>query len=138
MIARTIKITEDDIQRLSSLLELWRYQRSSDREHLDALAEELDRAEVVSSDELPSDVVAMNSRVIVTDLDTGQRHDYQIVFPRDADLSEGKISVLAPIGTALLGYSVGHEIEWAVPAGVRRLRIDAGAHAPANRPAHVA
>jgi regulator of nucleoside diphosphate kinase len=135
---RTIKITKDDIVRLSSLVESWRYHRGSDREHLDALAEELDRAEVVGSGELPPDVVAMNSRVTVTDLDTGHRHDYQIVFPGHADFSEGKISVLAPIGTALLGYSVGHEIEWAVPAGVRRLRIDDVAHEPAKQPAHAA
>jgi regulator of nucleoside diphosphate kinase len=107
-----------------SLLDSWRQHRASDREHLEALEEELDRAEVVAPGEPASDVVAMNSWVTVTDLRTGERHEYQIVFPRDADFAEGKISVLAPIGTALLGYAVGNEIEWNVPGGIRRLRIE--------------
>jgi regulator of nucleoside diphosphate kinase len=135
---RTIKITKDDIARLSALVESWHDQQGSDREHLEALEEELDRAEIVASDELPPDVVAMNTWVTVTDLDTGKRHEYQIVFPRDADLNEGKISILAPIGTALLGYSVGHEVEWTVPAGIRRLRIDDVAHEPAKDAVQVA
>jgi regulator of nucleoside diphosphate kinase len=65
-----------------------------------------------------------NAWIRVTDLGTGLTHDYQVVFPRDADLSRNKISVLAPIGTALLGYRTGSEIEWRVPGGVRRFRID--------------
>jgi regulator of nucleoside diphosphate kinase len=65
----------------------------------------------------------MNSRVRVEDLDSGHLYAYQIVFPRDADLAKNRISVLAPIGTALLGYGAGTTVEWQVPSGMRRLRI---------------
>lgn len=121
---RTIKITKPDMDKLSSLLESWRSHLDADREHLQALEEELDRAEVLTTRKPPSGLVVMNSWVTVTDMNTGQRYEYQLVFPRHADLSQGKISVLAPIGTALLGYRVGSEIEWKVPGGLRRLRVD--------------
>ncbi len=74
---------------------------------------------------MPPDVVTMNSRVRVRDLRTGKEVVYQVVFPRDADASRNMISVLAPIGTALLGYQVGSEIEWDTPGGVRHLRVEA-------------
>jgi regulator of nucleoside diphosphate kinase len=121
---RTIHITEPDMKKLAALLESWRPAREVDREHARVLAEELDRAQLVDTTDARSDVVTMNSRVTVTDLDSGREHEYTIVFPRDAELSAGRISVLAPIGTALLGYAEGDEIEWNVPGGVRRLRID--------------
>jgi regulator of nucleoside diphosphate kinase len=57
------------------------------------------------------------------DLNSGYEFTYQIVFPKDADISENRISVLAPIGTALLGYRTGNSVEWRVPLGTRRLRI---------------
>jgi regulator of nucleoside diphosphate kinase len=72
----------------------------------------------------------MNSKVRVTDLDSGRTFSYQIVFPRDADISKDMISVLAPLGTALIGYRTGSEIEWRVPGGTRRLRIDAIEYQP--------
>jgi len=65
----------------------------------------------------------MNSRVRVEDLDSGHVYAYQIVFPKDADFSRNRISVLAPIGTALLGYGAGTTVEWQVPSGMRHLRI---------------
>jgi regulator of nucleoside diphosphate kinase len=122
---RTIHITEPDMEKLAALLQSWRPARDGDREHAHALAEELERAQLVERHATPEGVVTMNSSVTVTDLNTGRRHDYTIVFPRDANLDEGRISVLAPVGTALLGYAVGDEIEWKVPGGVRRLRIEA-------------
>jgi regulator of nucleoside diphosphate kinase len=125
---RTIRITEPDMKKLASLLEAWRPAREVDREHARALEEELESAHIVRAGESPAGVVTMNSQVTVTDLYTGREHAYTIVFPRDADLAAGRISVLAPIGTALLGYAVGDEIEWNVPGGVRRFRIDAVHH----------
>jgi regulator of nucleoside diphosphate kinase len=125
---RTIRITEPDMKRLASLLDAWRPAREADREHARALEEELEAAHIVRAGESPAGVVTMNSSVTVTDLDTGRQHAYTIVFPRDADLAEGRISVLAPIGTALLGYAVGDEIEWSMPGGVRHFRIDEVCH----------
>jgi regulator of nucleoside diphosphate kinase len=66
----------------------------------------------------------MNSRVRVTDLDTGTQTVYTLSFPRDADIAHDRISVLAPIGTAILGYRAGAIILADVPRGKKRLRID--------------
>ena len=65
----------------------------------------------------------MNSQVVLSDLETSEDVIYTLVFPSDADIDAGKISVLAPIGTAILGYRVGDVIEWMVPSGKRRIAI---------------
>jgi regulator of nucleoside diphosphate kinase len=119
----SIFITEQDMERLRHLLNpAWR-PLSRDQEHLEMLEQELDRAQIVSS-QVPEDVVTMNSRVRVKDVDTGEDKTYTLVFPRDADFAQGKISVLAPIGTAILGYRVGDVIEWRVPGGRKKLRVE--------------
>ncbi|HOW42400.1 MAG TPA: nucleoside diphosphate kinase regulator [Candidatus Omnitrophota bacterium] len=87
------------------------------------LEAELDRAIIVDADKIPSGVITMNSKVCLKDMDTGKDEFYQLVYPEDADIEQNKISVLAPIGTAILGYKVGDVIEWKVPAGLRRLKI---------------
>jgi regulator of nucleoside diphosphate kinase len=66
----------------------------------------------------------MRSRVRLKDLVSGETNIYSLVFPKEADFNQGKISVLAPIGTAILGYRKGDTIEWQVPSGLRRLRVD--------------
>jgi len=90
---------------------------------LNSLEGELARAEVVSAWEVPADVVTMNSLVTFVDLTTNEEESYMIVYPRDADLLNDKISIFAPVATALLGYRVGDIVEWAVPAGNRSLKI---------------
>jgi regulator of nucleoside diphosphate kinase len=125
-----IFITEPDMEKLRRLLDSVKNSASKDREHLAMLEEELDRARVVSAGRVPADVVTMNSRVRMTDLDTGKEMTYTLVFPRDADFSQGKISVLAPIGTAILGYRAGDVIEWNVPGGKRKLRVEEILHQP--------
>ena len=123
MSVRTILVTRSDMQKLMKLLDLRGTSRARDRQHLEMLAHELERAEVVPSEDIPSDVVTMHSHVLVRDLDSGRETGYTLVFPVDADINEGRISVLAPIGTALLGYREGDELEWQVPGGARRLKI---------------
>ena len=132
--ARTKKIviTEADHDRLRRLIESARLDRSRDAEHLNALEDELDRATVVKTGEIASDVVTMNSRVRVLDLDDGRETTYQIVFPGHADVAQNRISVLAPIGTGLLGYGAGATLEWRVPSGTRRFRILAVEYQPAT------
>jgi regulator of nucleoside diphosphate kinase len=93
------------------------------RAEVTALRSELERAEIFAPDEVPSDVITMNSRAELLDLDTNERMEFTLVFPADADIEEGKISILAPLGTAMLGYRVGDEFEWAVPYGYRGLRV---------------
>jgi regulator of nucleoside diphosphate kinase len=120
-----IYITEFDKKRLKGLIkfaeERWDNKVLRYLEDLDA---ELDRAEVVKPEEIPTDVITMNSTFRLNDLDTGEEVVYTLVFPADADSRNRKISVLAPIGTAVLGYRVGDTVEWEVPAGIKRLKVD--------------
>ena len=121
---RQIFITDTDRDRLEKLLLGTRQWSSRDKEHLQALEEELDKAQTVASRDIPADVVTMRSQVHVKDLKSGAEMDLSVVFPSEADSDQGKISVLAPVGTALLGYRVGDTVEWKLPGGLRRLKIE--------------
>jgi regulator of nucleoside diphosphate kinase len=120
----SIYITEPDYQRLSGLIKITRERNGVDGEYLNKLEAELDRAEIVDPKHIPADVITMRSKVRLKDLVSGEANTYSPVFPTEADFSEGKISILAPIGTAILGYKVGDTIEWPVPSGLRRLKVD--------------
>ncbi|MBN1140995.1 MAG: nucleoside diphosphate kinase regulator [Deltaproteobacteria bacterium] len=120
---RTIFITDFDLGRLENLLRKIDRGQSRDTPHLDELEFELGRAEIVEPKQIPADVVTMNSRVRLHDLDTQEDKVYTLVFPHDADPKADKISVLAPIGTALIGYRVGEVITWQVPGGTRRFQV---------------
>lgn len=119
-----IFITEPDMEQLSYMVNSARESASSDPEQLNMLEGELDRAQIVSPSGIAADVVTMHSRVRVRDLNANQDSTYTLVFPRDADFARGKISVLAPVGTAILGCRTGNVIEWKVPGGNRKLRIE--------------
>jgi regulator of nucleoside diphosphate kinase len=121
---RNIHITEFDLMRLRSLIVEARYSNYRGTPYLENLVNELDRAIVVPSKEVPPDVITMNSQVRLRDLDTDEEMIYTLVFPEDADISQGKVSVLAPIGTAMLGYRVGETFEWEVPVGTRKIKIE--------------
>ena len=123
MSSKPIHITEFDLKRLRKLLFDAQSTDYRNSDYLEKLQMEINRAEVVSPKDIPSDVVTMNSTVCIEDLDTKEEEIYTLVFPENADLSQGKISILAPIGTAMLGYEVGDSFEWDVPAGKRRLRV---------------
>ena len=129
---KNIVITEADYDRLRRLIDSSKQYRQRDSEHLEALEEELEHAMVVKSGEIARDVVTMNSRVRVKDLNTGRETTYQVVFPGNADIAKNRISVLAPIGTGLLGSSAGATLEWQVPSGNRRFRILAVEYQPAT------
>jgi regulator of nucleoside diphosphate kinase len=83
----------------------------------------LDRAALRGADEAPGEIITMHAEVHLADLDTGEELCYTLVFPEEADVRRQRISVLAPIGTAMLGYQVGDAFERPVPEGVRRLKI---------------
>jgi len=89
-----------------------------------SLIEEMRKATVVPKSHLPADVVIMNSTVQFLDLAEPERMIYTIVYPWDADPDNSRISILAPLGTALLGYRKGDIIDWSVPSGIRRLKIE--------------
>ena len=124
MAGRKIFITEFDKSRLEELIAVAEEFGGHDRQDLESLAGELEEAEVVSSKDVPPDVVTMNSKVVLRDLNTSEQMTYVLVFPRDANIDVGAISVLAPVGTAILGYSKGDVVEWPVPSGMRRISID--------------
>lgn len=124
MIDREIVVTECDRNRLRNLLEGFRRWNVRDRAHVDHLEAELDRADVVLPVDVPRDVVTMNSEVAVRDLDSNEEMTFAVVFPSDADIDRQRISILAPIGTAVLGYRVGDTIDWKVPGRIRRLKIE--------------
>ena len=113
-----IYLTQTDTDRLLKLVEAQPGQR------LEKLERELVRANVVPREEMPDDVVTMNSRVIFENETTGERREVTLVFPANADIEAGRISVLAPVGTALLGLRVGQSIDWELPGGEKqRYRI---------------
>jgi len=126
----SIYITEPDYDRLSGLIDRTRERNGADREYLNKLEAELDRAEIVDPKDIPADVVTMRSKVRLKDLVSGESNTYSLVFPTEADSAEGKISVLAPIGTAILGYRRGDTIEWPVPSGLRKLKVEAVLYQP--------
>jgi len=110
-------ITNVDLQRLRPVLD------QHDTPAAESLETELERATVVEQRAVPADVVTMNSDVVYEDCSTGVQRAVRVVYPRDADASRGWVSVLAPIGSALLGLRAGQTIEWQVPSGTKRVRV---------------
>jgi len=88
------------------------------------LLNELNSAKVVEPEEIPHDVVTMNSIVRVSFLNAKKTLQFQIVYPDQANMKENKISIFSPVATALIGYKISDEIEWIVPSGLTKLRID--------------
>ena len=122
---RRLVLSNQDVMRLRALFGRKHLLSASDRENLFDLQEEIERAFVVDDNQLPNDIVVLDSRVLVRDVQTGVCNVYTLVVPSQANLSDGRVSVLAPLGTALLGYRRGDEIEWWMPGGLRRLKIEA-------------
>lgn len=112
-----------DRMRLAGLISLLR-EKPDKQEGLDALKEKLERARIIKPEEVPPSLVTMNSEVVLSDLDTGERVTLELVFPAAADPTAGQVSVLSPIGLALIGSSEGAEVEWPVAGGTRRLRLN--------------
>lgn len=110
-----IYITEIDAERLEHVLG-----GTSRSVTIDLLEDELSRAIIVPANEIPADVVTMNSIVRFQDCSTGEEFQYTLTYPSEAKIEEGKVSILAPVGAALLGLSVGDTIEWPMPTGKAR------------------
>ena len=121
---RTICINAFDRKRLIKLIEDSSNYNNPDKIHLKELEKELNRGKIVEPKDIPKDVITMNSMVHFKDLDSGEEMTYTLVFPDMADISNNKISILAPIGTALIGYRVGDIIKLEVPAGLRKLKVE--------------
>lgn len=104
-------VTEKDLMRIKHTLS---FQKSSEFQNLEI---ELDRAKIISDDEVPPNLVTMNSKVKFLNLNDQKEMVVTIVYPADANFSEGKVSVLASLGSALIGLRVGQKINWQFPDG---------------------
>ena len=118
-----ILITQADFDRLQGLFESPRY-RATHSPSLILLKEELDHGKVVAANDVPKGVVTMHTRARVRDLKADESEIYTLVYPDEADIDEGKLSVLAPLGIALLGTKVGQVRKFDAPAGQRRLKVE--------------
>ena len=128
-VSNPLTMTEFDVRRLDALFERLRL-HVKPPPTLTLLERELERAVVVKPDEVPATVVTMNSEVEVVDLDTGERRSLKLVFPAMAGIEAGRVSVLAPLGTALLGSRQGAQVAWQTPRGGRRLRVESVVYQP--------
>jgi regulator of nucleoside diphosphate kinase len=118
-----IIISETDIARLRGMLGAGRGDTARNAAHLEELRSELDRALVLQAELVPRDVVGMGSWVRIRDCANDSVEEYQLVFPSDANPATHRLSIIAPLGTALLGTSEGDEVEWRMPGGVRCFRV---------------
>ena len=116
MKTRKICITQHDMERLRALIEVY------GGEGADVLEEELDKARIVLPKNIPGDVITMNSVVRIKDVDTGEERTFALVFPGNK-VEADTVSILAPAGTALLGYREKDVVEWQVPAGKKRIQV---------------
>lgn len=123
MLQGAIQVTSFDMNRLFAMIEQLRRNGFAEQGNLTRLEDELARCEEVEPEQVAADVVTMNSRVLLSDQANGQTLECTLVFPSEADASANRISVVAPLGTAILGYRVGDTIDWAMPGGVRQLKI---------------
>jgi regulator of nucleoside diphosphate kinase len=124
MMERTVYLTDYDYQRLGLLLEIMNSVPQNRRDDLSCLEDLLVTCHIVTHDEMPENIVTINSRVKYFDLDTSQEKIATLVFPINTDLSSGRIAVTSPIGAAILGYAEGDVVAWKVSSGRRSIRID--------------
>ena len=110
----SIIVSARDLARLEALLESPALSRQP---AAIALLDELNRAEVLPPDQVPAEVVTMHSEVECEDMASGEQHILTLVYPNEADVERARVSVLAPVGSALLGLSVGQSIDWQAPGG---------------------
>lgn len=123
MNGRNVVINERDFDRLNELVHSPRF-RVTHSPMVAMLERELERGEVVAPTSVPKGVVTMNSKVRFRDLGSGERETYTLVYPAEANVDDGKLSVLAPLGAALLGAKAGDVVECCAPGGVRRLKVE--------------
>lgn len=119
-----IYVSRVDLARLQQLIANARRTSDMDADYLDQLEAKLERAEEIAPRAVPVDIVTMNSRVELRDEESGALHAYALVFPEDADPAQDRISVLAPLGAALLGARLGERIAWQVPGGEKRMQVE--------------
>ena len=118
-----LQISNLDYQRLINLLQKIKTTMKDDLHNIETLEAEIEKAKRIEPRKMKTNVVTMNSDVEVTDEDTGRLMKFKLVYPDEADFKTGKLSVLSPLGCALIGYSEGDVVEFRVPAGSKKAKI---------------
>lgn len=113
-----------DYTRIHDSIKLARMTRAIKETEAEKLLGELNAAQIVEPQDIPADVVTMNSIIKLYFLNTNKTVQFQLVYPDKANIKENKISILSPIATALIGYKAGDEIEWVVPSGLTKIKIE--------------
>ena len=126
----TITLNSLDLTRIQTCLKEAMQVNAISKMEAATLIKEIQSASVVDPESIPSNVVTMNSIVQISFLNTKKTVEFQIVYPNQANVKENKISIFSPIATALIGYKAGDEIDWVVPAGITKIRIDAIVYQP--------
>ncbi|MBL7543602.1 MAG: nucleoside diphosphate kinase regulator [Bdellovibrionaceae bacterium] len=120
----SLVISQDDFQKITALLSIAKFEIAT------LLEEELERAQIVPPAQLLPDIIAMNSQITFIDLDTKKEQVVTLVYPHDADVNAHKISILAPVGAALIGLRVGQTIDWPLnDKKVKRIQVTGVVHA---------
>ena len=118
-----LQITNLDYQRLFNLINSVRDTMKDDLHNIETLEQEIDRAKRIEPRKIGPDFVTMNSEVEVIDLASGRVMTFKLVYPQDADFKNNRLSVLSPLGSALIWYREGDEVEFRVPAGTKKVKI---------------
>ncbi|HCY42165.1 MAG TPA: nucleoside diphosphate kinase regulator [Prolixibacteraceae bacterium] len=113
-----------DYQRIQRQIKEAMVQKTIDVAEAEKLIKELNSATILTPHEIPADVVTMNSVVKISFADSGKQLEFKIVYPNEANFKEKKVSIFSPVATALIGFRVGDLIEWMVPGGLTKIRID--------------
>jgi len=120
---QSLMLAKDDLDVIMGYIRLGLSRNTFSRKEAEELESELKRARVVSKEELPDDVVRLNSSVTIKDEKENRVLQVTVVTPEKADIKQWKISILSPIGTALIGFSKGQRVAWRVPAGKKTFSI---------------
>ncbi|HAF95493.1 MAG: hypothetical protein A2X34_01375 [Elusimicrobia bacterium GWC2_51_8] len=120
---KILHFTKLNAERISKYLSSSDRLNSRDRNNWEVLCEKVGKGKISDPCAIRPDIVTVNSRVHLKDLDTKKEILITLVFPDDANIEQGKLSILSPMGTAILGYSQGDAIKWEAPSGIRHIRI---------------
>ena len=118
-----LRITNLDYQRLNNLIQSVKTTMKDDLHNIEALENEIERAKRIEPRKIGHNVVTMNSEVEVIDLASNRVMKFKLVYPQEADFKNNRLSVLSPLGSALIGYREGDEVEFRVPAGLKKVKI---------------
>lgn len=130
IVKQDVYISRMDRLRLERIIQAQQSAMYRDASYLEHLDKRLQHAHFVNPGDIPPDVVTMNSRVRLWFPDANERRVYAVVFPEHADLAVGRLSVLAPLGAALLGAREGDEVVWETPDGERTVVVEAILYQP--------